>query len=288
MIIDNHFTYHGNSCYRRSCQQVRIWCLNHRIPHFPISLLPFANSFNLDWLVAIMQGEKNSTQDLLLPASKKDLPETQIHDGLHTSAGYHPSAGIASAQSASAKSSTAHVKFAGPTAYAGTSRESVGLSAEPSIGITSGLPEIAYGPSTGITSPQSGIASGPSAASAGISAGISTPAGSKKDPSQIVDQNVKYERKDVGKLGRALAHVYFGESVLRESTPCGKGNLPALDKEKLRSLVTNIHHHPSFSSMNIKDFQELVKKKIYPSIAHLCKELRNRHEARKPGDTILY
>ena len=90
---------------------------------------------------------------------------------------------------------------------------------------------------------------------------------------------MKYELKDVG---RALAlHVYFGELVLRKSTPLGKGNLPPFDQEKLQSLVTNIHDHPSFASMNIKDFQQLVKKKIFPSIAHLCKELRNRHEARK-------
>ena len=63
----------------------------------------------------------------------------------------------------------------------------------------------------------------------------------KKDPTQIIDPNVKYELKDVGKLGRALAlHVYIGEAVWRESTPSGnvKCNLLPLDQEKLRSLVT--------------------------------------------------
>ena len=75
----------------------------------------------------------------------------------------------------------------------------------------------------------SGTASGPSA---GLSTPARKPAGfTKKDPSQIVDHNVKYELKDVGKLSRALAlHVYFGESVLRDSIPCGKGNLPPLTK----------------------------------------------------------
>ena len=106
----------------------------------------------------------------------------------------------------------------------------------------------------------------------------------KKNATQIIDPNVKYELKGVGILGRALAlHVYFGEAVLHESTPSGnvRCNLLPLDQENLRSLVTNIHHHSSFSRMNIRDFQQLVKKKIVPSIENLCKELRTRHELKK-------
>ena len=69
--------------------------------------------------------------------------------------------------------------------------------------------------------------------------------------------------------------------MFRESKSSGnvRRNLP-LDQEKLRSLVTNIHHHCSFSSMNIRDFQQLVKKKIGAAIAHLCKELRTHNELR--------
>ena len=69
-------------------------------------------------------------------------------------------------------------------------------------------PSASSGLSTGKDSGQSaGRDSGQSAGTAsGISMSAAKHAGlSKKHPSQIVDQNVKYELKDVGKLGRALA-----------------------------------------------------------------------------------
>ena len=95
----------------------------------------------------------------------------------------------------------------------------------------------------------------------------------------MLDYDTPYAIKDVGKLGRALAvQSFFGESVLRVSTPRGdrKRGLQALDPEKLKSLLNSIHHHPSFASLSLMDFQELVRKKIIPSIAHYCKEFRNK------------
>ena len=96
----------------------------------------------------------------------------------------------------------------------------------------------------------------------------------------VLDHNTLYSIKDVGKLGRALAaQSFFGDSVLRVSTPRGdsKRGLQPLDPEKLHSLVNAIHHHPSFTSLSVTDFQELVGKKILPSIAHYCKKLRTRY-----------
>ena len=202
----------------------------------------------------------------------------------------HPSAGLSAGISAGLSAGLSAGQSAGLSAGL-----SAGQSAGHSAGLSTGLftePYVSAGLPSGYrparlstTVVQSSeycpadITAGPSAGHAGgTSAAIW-----KKDPTQIVDPNVKYELRDVGKLGRALAlNVYFGEAVLRESTPSGniKRNLP-LDQEKLRSLVTNIHHHSSFSNMNIRDFQQLVKKKILPSIAHLCKELRTRHDLKK-------
>ena len=202
-----------------------------------------------------------------------------------------PSAGVSAGPSAGVSAGPSAGISAGPSAgvSAGTS---AGISAGPSAGISAGPSAgISARPSTRISTGPSGISTGPSprtglsAQSVGPSTGISTsgkPTGIWKDPSEILDRSAEYERKDAGKLGRALAvHVYFGESVLRESTPCGKGKLPPLNKQKLQNLVMDIHHHPSFASMNMKDFQELVKSKIYPSIAHLCKELRNPPKQKK-------
>ena len=80
----------------------------------------------------------------------------------------------------------------------------------------------------------------------------------------VLDYDTPYAIKDVGKLGRALAvQSFFGESVLRVSTPRGdrKRELQALDPEKLKFLLNSIHHHPSFASLSLMDFQELVRKK---------------------------
>ena len=94
------------------------------------------------------------------------------------------------------------------------------------------------------------------------------------DPSEVIDHNTPYDTKDIGRLGRALAvHSFFGESVLRASTPRGDSvrKLLPLDPEKLYNLCNTIQRHPSFSGLS------MTKKKIIPSISHYCKELRTRH-----------
>ena len=100
------------------------------------------------------------------------------------------------------------------------------------------------------------------------------------DLCEVINHCIPYTTKDVGRLGRALAvHSFFGESVLRESTSRGDSlrGLQPLDPEKLHTLCSTIQHHPSFSTLTMTDFQELVKKKIIPSISNYCKELRTRH-----------
>jgi hypothetical protein len=252
--------------------------------------------FGLDWLTSILPEEKNAPK---LPGdsgiSKRSLLEqTQQHpvEG-DQSVCYEqfPATPGGPEMSMLSPPPLGHQAGSGTPIHAGPSvrlsaAQSAGLFTEPSV---SAGPPAGHRSSTGLSAtagqssgyrPSAEITAGPSAGlsgSGGTSAGLC-----KKDPTQIIDPNVKYELKDVGKLGRALAlHVYC-EAVLRESTPSGnvKRNLP-LDQEKLRSLVTNIHHHSSFASMNIRDFQQLVKKKIVPSIAHLCKELCSRHELKK-------
>ena len=94
------------------------------------------------------------------------------------------------------------------------------------------------------------------------------------DPSEVIDHNTPYDTKDIGRLGRALAvHSFFGESVLRASTPRGDSvrKLLPLYPEKLYNLFNTIQRHPSFSGLS------MTKKKIIPSISHYCKELRTRH-----------
>ena len=42
------------------------------------------------------------------------------------------------------------------------------------------------------------------------------------DPTQVINDNAVYTKKDVGRLGRALAvNVYLGDDVLMQSTPRG-------------------------------------------------------------------
>ena len=65
------------------------------------------------------------------------------------------------------------------------------------------------------------------------------------DPAHVMDQNITYEAKDIGRLGRALAaQAFFGDSVLRALTPRGdtKRGLMPLDLKKLRDLFSK--HHP--------------------------------------------
>ena len=66
--------------------------------------------------------------------------------------------------------------------------------------------------------------------------------------------------------------------MLAGSTPRGDSvrGLQPLDQEKLRNLCSAIQCHPSFSGLSMDEFKELVKDKLIPSIAHLCKELRYR------------
>ena len=82
---------------------------------------------------------------------------------------------------------------------------------------------------------------------------------------------------NVGKFARALAsRSLFGDDVLQRSTLRGdtKRGLQMLDKTKLYQLFAIVHRHPSFSNYSKVEFDTLVKKKILPSITHLCKELR--------------
>ena len=88
---------------------------------------------------------------------------------------------------------------------------------------------------------------------------------------RIVDET------NVGKFARALAsRVVFGDDILHRSTFKGdsRRGLEMLDRTKLNRLFTLIHCHPSFADWTKADFDVLVKKKIIPSISHLCKELR--------------
>ena len=96
------------------------------------------------------------------------------------------------------------------------------------------------------------------------------------DPTQVINDNAVYTKKDVGRLGRALAvNVYFVDDVLMQSTPRGDKSrgLSALDPVKLNSIMSTIHHHPSFANLTKTEFNTLVQHHIIPSIRDYCKEL---------------
>ena len=81
----------------------------------------------------------------------------------------------------------------------------------------------------------------------------------------------------VGWVARALAsRSVFGNDVLCRSTFNGdyKRGLQMLDRTKVAELLTLIHQHPSFSHYSKTEFNAVAKKKIIPSIGHLCKVLR--------------
>ena len=72
------------------------------------------------------------------------------------------------------------------------------------------------------------------------------------DPTQVIDDKAVYSKKDVGRLGWALAvNVFWGDDVLVQSTPHGDKNrgLSALDPVKLSKIMSTIHHHPSFANL---------------------------------------
>lgn len=85
----------------------------------------------------------------------------------------------------------------------------------------------------------------------------------------------------MGKLAQALAcHSVFGIKVLKESTVTGdlKRGLKMLDKKKLTEMCSIIHQHPFVLPFNMNRFNALAKKRIIPSISHMCKELRRHKE----------
>jgi hypothetical protein len=279
--------------------------------------------FNLDWLTSLDSETKNSPQDPLLAggppqltlagSSRPSLLNTPQHSMLvgmpeHCFQAGNPPQSTAHVPQQSVlagnplhstlAATPQHSVLAGNpphSAHAATPQHSVlagnpphsALAATPQHSVLAGNP------------PHSALAATPQHAvqtTTQVSSSCATPsrAGPSKkkwqasgvDPARLLDRSIMYDVKDVGKLGRALAsHVYFGESVLRVSTPCGdiKRGLVALDQAKLRNLVTDIHHHPSFACLSITDFEQLVKKKIFPSIAHLCKELRTRSKGGNVG-----
>ena len=98
-----------------------------------------------------------------------------------------------------------------------------------------------------------------------------------QNPMDICDEFPNLGEHNVGKLARALAcRAVFGNEVLKKSTVTGdyKRGLKMLDKKKLTELCSIVHQHPSFSNMTRTDFNALAKKKIIPSLSHMCKELR--------------
>ena len=101
------------------------------------------------------------------------------------------------------------------------------------------------------------------------------------DPSLIIEASANYTKKDVGRLGRALAaNVFFGDDVLVQSTPRGDKNrgLARLDPVKLSQIMTLIHHHSSFANLSKTEFNTLVQHNIIPSIRDYCKELRRNRK----------
>ena len=98
-----------------------------------------------------------------------------------------------------------------------------------------------------------------------------------QNPTDICDEFPNLSEHNVGKLARALAcRAVFGTEVLKKSTVTGdyRRGLKMLDKKKLTELCSIVHQHPSFSNMTRTDFNALAKRKIIPSLSHMCKELR--------------
>ena len=95
-------------------------------------------------------------------------------------------------------------------------------------------------------------------------------------PAQVMDPTVTYTEKDLGKLAHGLAcRAFFGDDVLVQSSLHGnkKRGLSQLHPVKMSSLLSTVHHHPSFMNLTKKEFTKLVNDKIIPSISHYCKEL---------------
>ena len=155
------------------------------------------------------------------------------------------------------------------------------------LGTTAGLPQL--GAATG--SSQLGTTAEllqPGAATGswqlGATAGLLQPGATTRPPQQLQNPSdivnlpefFVVNEANVGKFARTLAsRSVFGDNVLRRSTFKGdsKRGLEMLDKTKLTHLFTVIHNHPSFANYTRMEFNDVVKKKIMPSLQHLCKEL---------------
>ena len=140
----------------------------------------------------------------------------------------------------------------------------------PQVGTSVGTPQLG----TAIKPPELGTTARP--LQLGVTVG---PPHTLQDPSVVMSllEFKIVDATNVGKFARALAsRVVFGDDILRQSTFKGdsRRGLDMLDRGKLSQLFTLIHRHPSFADWSKTDFDTLVKKKIIPSISHLCKELR--------------
>ena len=102
------------------------------------------------------------------------------------------------------------------------------------------------------------------------------------DPSVVIKNNPHLcNNEDVGRLAVTLARkAFFEETVLLQSTVTGKKgkntNKPALDNNKLSSLLSAIHADPAFGQMSKEVFSTTVKPKVMTAIAHHCKYLRKK------------
>ena len=104
---------------------------------------------------------------------------------------------------------------------------------------------------------------------------LRTPASVLQNPADVSNDFPTINEHDVGKLARALAvRAIFGTDVLRVSTLTGdlKRGLKMLDKNKLTELCSVVHRHPSFRNYSRAEFDEIVTKRILPSLSHMCKE----------------
>ncbi len=78
----------------------------------------------------------------------------------------------------------------------------------------------------------------------------------------------------IGRLACKLAqHAIFGEHVLKQCTPLGRGDLPALPHEEMMKLKGILQEQFPLFCRNPAELEEVWESAVL-AIQHLCKKLR--------------